>query len=236
MTTTPQDRDALAADYVLGVLDGAAQAEAKRLLASDTAFAHAVEAWRTRLSDLDSSAQAMPPPPALWQRIEGTLARPPAAVPRAQAGMIARFWNSLPAWRAVGFAATAASLGLAIWLGFAIREAQRTPVMVAVLVDGDRAGAVVHVFNDGRAVLLPLTDIAVPSDRALQVWTLPSRERGPASAGLMQQARTLPLVLKDLPVTRADQLFEITLEPKTGSPTGRPTGPILFKGLASPTL
>jgi anti-sigma-K factor RskA len=64
----------------------------------------------------------------------------------------------------------------------------------------------------------------------LEVWTLPSRERGPVSVGLMNQARTLTLSLKDLPATRTDQLFEITLEPATGSPTGRPTGPVLFKG------
>ena len=46
----------------------------------------------------------------------------------------------------------------------------------------------------------------------------------------MNQARTLQLSLKDLPAPRPDQLFEITLEPATGSPTGRPTGPVLFKG------
>ena len=69
-----------------------------------------------------------------------------------------------------------------------------------------------------------------PAGRALQVWTLPSRERGPVSVGLMDQARTLQLSLKDLPPPGPDQLFEITLEPATGSPTGRPTGPVLFKG------
>jgi hypothetical protein len=36
--------------------------------------------------------------------------------------------------------------------------------------------------------------------------------------------------LKDLPPPGPDQLFEITLEPAAGSPTGRPTGPVLFKG------
>ena len=46
----------------------------------------------------------------------------------------------------------------------------------------------------------------------------------------MNQARTLTLSLKDLPPPKPDQLFELTLEPATGSPTGRPTGPILFKG------
>jgi len=40
----------------------------------------------------------------------------------------------------------------------------------------------------------------------------------------------LQLDLEALPDTVADQLFEITLEPATGSPTGRPTGPVLFKG------
>jgi anti-sigma-K factor RskA len=79
-------------------------------------------------------------------------------------------------------------------------------------------------------VLLPLASINVPSGRALQVWTLPSRERGPVSVGLMDRPRTLELQLGDLPRPSADQLFEITLEPAGGSPTGRPTGPILFKG------
>jgi anti-sigma-K factor RskA len=33
-----------------------------------------------------------------------------------------------------------------------------------------------------------------------------------------------------------NQLFEITLEPEGGSPNGRPTGPILFKGNAARAL
>ena len=156
--------------------------------------------------------------------------------PRDPRGKPRGWWNSLPLWRGAAFGTAFAALLLAVGLGFAMREVQRTPAMIAVLVDGNRAGAVVHVFNDGRAVLLPLTSIAVPDDRTLQVWTLPSRERGPVSVGLMQQAHTLPLALNGLPDTKADQLFEITLEPKGGSPIGRPTGPILFKGLASPTL
>ena len=87
-----------------------------------------------------------------------------------------------------------------------------------------------EIFGSDDYVLLPLTSINVPEGKALEVWTLPSRERGPVSVGLMNQARTLTLSLKDLPMPRPDQLFEITLEPATGSPTGRPTGPVLFKG------
>lgn len=228
------DRQALAADFVLGLLDASDQAEAERLMSADSAFAQEVDLWRRRLNDLDMSVAPVAPGGGLWSRIEGTIAAPPTDAAPAQRRP--SLWSSLPVWRTVGLVATAASLVFAVAFGVALREAQRTPAMVAVLVDGDKAGAVVHVFNDGRAVLLPLTDIAVPSDRSLQVWTLPSRERGPVSVGLMQQARTLSLALKNLPAPRDDQLFEITLEPKGGSPTGRPTGPILFKGLASRTL
>jgi anti-sigma-K factor RskA len=46
----------------------------------------------------------------------------------------------------------------------------------------------------------------------------------------------LQLDLEALPDTVADQLFEITLEPEGGSPIGRPTGPILFKGNAARAL
>jgi anti-sigma-K factor RskA len=99
-----------------------------------------------------------------------------------------------------------------------------------VLLDGDKPGAVVHAFASGRVVLVPLTTINVPEGRALEVWTLPSRERGPVSVGLMSQARTVQLNLKDLTAPGVGQLFEITLEPASGSPTGRPTGPVLFKG------
>ena len=41
--------------------------------------------------------------------------------------------------------------------------------MVAVLLDGNRPGAVVHAFADGRVVLVPLTAINVPAGRALEV-------------------------------------------------------------------
>ena len=35
-----------------------------------------------------------------------------------------------------------------------------------------------------------------------------------------------------LPALQPNQLFEITLEPPSGSPTGRPTGPIQYIGRA----
>jgi anti-sigma-K factor RskA len=97
-------------------------------------------------------------------------------------------------------------------------------------------GAIVNTFSDGRVELIPLRPIDVPAGRTLQVWTLWDRDIGPKSIGLTGQSRTLQLDLEALPDTVADQLFEITLEPEGGSPIGRPTGPILFKGNAARAL
>jgi anti-sigma-K factor RskA len=228
MTITPDDK-ALAGEYVLGVLEGEAKAAAERRVASDADFAREVESWRSRFTAFDDTTETEAAGDALWRNIESSVSDSAAHEP-ASPSLWSRFWNNLPALRAAALGTSFATLLLAVGLGFALRAAYQQPVMIAVLVDGNRTGAVVQTFADGRVVLLPLTEINVPAGRAIEVWTLPSRERGPVSVGLMNQARTLTLSLKDLPAPKPDQLFELTLEPATGSPTGRPTGPILFKG------
>jgi anti-sigma-K factor RskA len=226
--TVNRDDKALAGEYVLGLLEGAARTDVERRIASDADFAHEVENWRVRMLAFDDATTPGAVSEQLWKKIEAGV--PARAAVAAEPSAFAKFWSSLAALRATALGATVAALVLAVGLGFAVKAARQQPVMIAVLLDGNKPGAVVHTFADGRAVLVPLTSINVPEGRALEVWTLPSRERGPVSVGLMNRARTLSLSLKDLPAPGTDQLFEITLEPATGSPTGRPTGPVLFKG------
>jgi anti-sigma-K factor RskA len=233
--TPERDERTQAAEYVLGLLEGEARADAERRLAADAGFAREVERWRMRFTEFDDATEPQAAGEALWGRIESTVIR---ATPlrTARRSFWAKLWSDIAVLRVAVVGASFAALLLAIGFGAAVRQASQQPAMIAVLVDGDRAGAVVHAFADGRVVLLPLTSINVPAGRALQVWTLPSRERGPVSVGLMERARTLELQLGDLPRPGSGQLFEITLEPAGGSPTGRPTGPILFKGNTAQTL
>lgn len=238
---TPEFERTLAAEYVLGLLDPQAQADAERRIARDPAFAREVEAWRARFAPLDETAQPVTPSAGLWSRIESGIAAPARAQDSAP-GPFARFWNSLGALRAASVAGALAALVLAVVsvgsLQYARQEAQRKPVYVAILVDDAtrQAGAVVNAFADGRAELIPLADINVPSGRVLEIWTLWDRQVGPRSVGLMDRARTVPLNLDALPRTGENQLFEITLEPAGGSPIGRPTGPILYKGTTARAL
>ena len=249
--TEPSADDAMAADYVMGLLEGAEHAAAERRIATDDAFARAVSAWRERLADLDATADETPPSPALWQRIaDTTKAEPIYSPPSARAALRgATLWNNIRFWRGAGIGGVfAALLFAAIMVGALITSrqlrndmialAQRKPIYVAVLVNDTtkEAGAIVNTFANGRVELIPLRPIDVPAGRTLQVWTLWDRTIGPKSIGLTGQSRTLQLDLGSLPETVPDQLFEITLEPEGGSPIGRPTGPILFKGNAARAL
>jgi anti-sigma-K factor RskA len=232
----------LAAELVAGVLDLRQRAEAERRARSDPAFARLVEQWQERLSALDMSAPEVHPDPALWARIEGAIARPSPQSRAAEPAWHARLWSSMGALRA----ATAASLASVLVFGaiaggavyYAMREAVRKPIYVAILVSetNNEPGAVVNAFADGRVEMITLTEINVPPGRVLEIWTLWDRNLGPRSVGLMDRARTVRLDLDKLPPTGPNQLFEITLEPAGGSPIGRPTGPILFKGTTSRPL
>jgi anti-sigma-K factor RskA len=72
----------------------------------------------------------------------------------------------------------------------------------------------------------------VPAEKSLQFWTKADGWTGPVSLGLVQPGQTVQIPLDKLPPLQPNQLFELTLEPANGSPTGRPTGPIQFIGRA----
>ena len=63
------DRDALAAEYVLGTLSGDERDQAEALLAIDPGFAEIVRQWERRLGELNVMVEAVEPPPAVWEKI-----------------------------------------------------------------------------------------------------------------------------------------------------------------------
>jgi anti-sigma-K factor RskA len=241
---TPPERDALAGEYVLGLLDGADCEAAGHRLDTDRDFAASVERWRRHFFALDATAMPVTPSAELWSGIESGiagLAQPAARTAPTLSGAagssrFADWWSSLFIWRGAAFAGALATILLAVGLVGALDRAKRQPLMVAVLLtEGNAAAAVVNTFADGRVEMLPLQSIDVPAGKALEIWTLWDRAVGPRSVGLIDRARSTPLRLDNLPLGNG-QLFEITLEPASGSPTGRPTGPIIAKGTTSQRL
>jgi anti-sigma-K factor RskA len=229
--------DVLAGEYVLGVLEESERTVFERQLARDAGLQELVARWQQRFAELDGTASAVPPSAELWSRIERSVSAPQRrAAVTASPSWTERLWTSLGFWRAAGFAGAAASLALVLALGAVIGRATPQPVVIAVLQAPDASpGAIVEAFGDGSVVVVPLRELQVPPGRTLQVWTLWDKERGPVSVGLIERARRARFEVPAYPARR-EQLYEITLEPEGGSPTGRPTGPVLMKGLATTPL
>ena len=221
-------------EYVLGLLDPheaeAVEAEIER----DPAMAKAVAESRDRFLELDLAGGAEPASEDLWARIsasvdEGVKSLAPDVSAAKPANDNRR---GLSFWRSTAVASLAACLLLVVGLG-ASRMMRPEPQVVAILVnDAGEPMVLVEDFGDRSARITPLGDFAPPDDRVMQVWTLPSKDLGPVSLGLLDDWQSATLEGPDLPTPQETQLYEITLEQPGGSPTGRPTGPILVKGFA----
>jgi anti-sigma-K factor RskA len=243
---TRDDQERLAAEHVRGLLEGDDRGRAEHLLASDAAFQALVQQWRTRFAEWDSTAADLVPGDALWQRIEAGIDAQPARAslgPAAQArrasppGLLRGLWDNLTFWRGFGLAGAMAALLLAAGMGYFAEKATRQPMLVAVLMnETNQPGAVLRTFADGRIELTPLGDMEIPHNHSIQVWTFPDPSGAPVSVGIVHTAKTVLLDLRNLPQPQSNQLFAISVEPLSGSPTGQPTGPVVMKGTTTTAL
>lgn len=231
----------LAADYVLGTLSAAQRAQVQARLPSDAALREAVQQWETRLGPLAGLAEPVAPSSNLWQRIEAALPPAQAAIPAAHRKPLAKaatksafwghWWTSLAFWRLAAGAGFAAATVMAVApLTRPLSSTQPQYMVVLVAPNATAPGWVVQASASRHLKLVPLVQTDVPEQRALQFWTKADGWNAPVSLGLVPPGQPLELTLDQLPAVQANQLFEITLEPKTGSPTGRPTGPVLYIG------
>lgn len=224
----PLERAATAAEYVVGTLTTAEHNEVAEALARDAGLQQDVYFWQDKLLAMTRMLAPVEPSPALWSRIEHS-------INQAKAGRSAAtsqpWWEGLTFWR---FGAAFASV-LAVVLALQLRPVD-APVpgtrYLAVLQSPDKqdAGWIVEAAAGGKLRLIPLGTTTVAPQKALQFWTKPQGASGPTSLGLVPPDRVTEIDVASLPALEREQLFELTLEPETGSPIGRPTGPILYVG------
>lgn len=229
--TAPSDTNDMIAEYVLGLLEGEQRARFESRIASEPELARKVAALQQNFDALDATAAPESVPADLWPKIESSLATAPEAPPAANTNRPSTAVG-LPRWAGMA-AAILLSLGVGFFGGQSLGPVPQAPLVVAVLVGDDmEPGAIIEAFADDSIRIMPLEALVAPDGSTLEVWTLPDPETGPVSLGTFREARDLVLGGPNLPAPQPDQLYEITLEPAGGSPTGRPTGPILLKGFA----
>lgn len=245
MTPDPDERDLRLAEYVLGTLPPAERAAVDLELAVDPTARAAREAWERRLAPLALAAPEVPPGPEVWPAIARAVAGdgPGHRAAAANDDRIGALQGAVWRWRFAAGTAAALAAGLALFIavdGPRPGDGQENRPGGNRLGDGDgRYIAVVNSGGEAPALLVSIDTRAgtarvrpigaqAPAGHSLELWYVGAGEP-PKTLGLVgSDAKGLILPAK------ADALaggtFAVSVEPEGGSPTGLPTGPVVYSG------
>ncbi len=233
-------RQMLAAEYVLGTMRGAARRRFERLLKQDPLMLRELRYWERRLGGLQRGFARTKPREVVWAGIEQQInsvrrvALPPARsiADRGERGPL-NFWRGLAA------AASLATVGLgySLWLQLqqepqvieTVRTVQVLQPMpwVAMLQSNTPAQWIVVIKPNSRSLKVSVSG-TYPIDfrsQDLQLWVLDDAGQ-PHPMGLLPQGDSAELPMPELPMPQKP-VMAVSVEPKGGSPTGLPTGPVV---------
>lgn len=212
----PDLLEQLAGAYVLGTMRGRARARFDRLCLQKYAARAAVHRWEDRFMPLLAGLNPVTPGIQVWERISLRIQS------RAAPGGRATRWR----W------ALAGALALSLLVGISIRLLNPPPQAVAALGQ-DEAHPLWSVSRSANATALTIRALqSVRSNPQLtyELWALPRDGKPPVSLGLLPRTGSVERSLT--PAQRAALLganrVAVSLEPPGGSPTGTPTGPVLY--------
>lgn len=238
MTDDRSPIEAAAAEYALGLLTGDELRDARRRTASDHEFAAEVARWRGRLAPLHADAEPVEPPPNLWSRIEAK------AFGKASANdNVPTLRRRVQTWRAAAGAMGLIAACLALILVFEPRNQIAPPVqsatsqssaqpMVAMLGDNGSMKVVASWDPSARQLVLAVPGtMPIDANHSHELWVIPSGGK-PHSLGTMPSGKQMHMKLADALAQLLQQgaTIAISIEPKGGSPTGSPTGPVVASG------
>ncbi len=231
----PADDDSLAAEYVLGVLDAAERESCARRIEQDSAFAALVVQWQERLASMNETYEEVTPPAAIKSAIDGRLFGSEAAnsplgevLEQAQRGL----WQRFGGWISAAVAVLVLAIGVGLWSGVLL-PTDKGPVLVAELAPTEGRASFDARFEQQSGQLRITFKNGVPgAEKDFELWVI-EEGQSPVSLGVLPQNvassdldLSEPLAAK---LTRG-AVLAVSLEPKNGSPTGLPTGPVVALG------
>ncbi len=228
MKKTPERIEALAAEYVLGSMHGAARRRFERWMMESVRVREEVWFWEEKLGHLGNQVSDKTPPSSVWKGIQARLwphesvpVKPKSAANDSKGGWFLPGWSML---------ATAAALVLAVML---VQQPGPVPEerLSGAIVQADTTDPLWLVSGSKaeRALKLrPVAATAAEQGKDYELWIVPA-DGSPVSLGVVPIGNTYQVTLDDKTreLLANSRTLAISLEPVGGSPTGAPTGPIL---------
>ena len=215
---TPERRRALAADYAIGLMPPTARKRFEHLLQDDAPLRAELARWNTHLSQLTEPLVEQPVPDHVWQAIVARIEPQTLHVPARR-----------PFWSWVRLSALACSLLIALTVGL-LYNRDSVQYKATLLSGTAQPGLSIEAHSDYLNVR-PLELAAVDGGRSLELWAIPV-EGKPVSLGLIPRDGDGRITLSQTQqqLIRIPVVLAVSLEPQGGSPTGQPTGPVLYQG------
>lgn len=227
----------VAAHYVLGILSHADRQLFQTLLQQRPELLQLTYGWERRLNPMAYVLEPQSVPPQLWQKIERYLNQlqaigTPDTVPSD--AKVRTFWQPW-AWLSTALAA-----GLVLWIAMQPAPLTVSPQPVPVVAQQSRdiailtgenqsASWVVRQQND-RLLLSAVGQQAIRADHDLELWVIVGNQP-PRSMGVIRLQQGEAVISSPITGQISSQMtLAISLEPKNGSPTGQPTGAVLYSG------
>ena len=242
ITSDPDIREALAAEYVLGTLRGPARQRFSKYLRDDNDLQDRVANWEGRLSSLSLRVLPVVPAARVWLSLEKRLGWSQTNTQdQADSGGLTHL---IDAWGGK-IAALAFMLLLTVTLFVTlpdpVSETQQQTIPEAVwlaeltITDEQKNPLWSIKSNPGQveAVIEVLDTPAIEDNQDLELWYIAGEGSAPVSVWVFpHQAGSKHTAILPAPLN-SGALFAVSLEPKGGSPTGQPTGPVLYSAAYS---
>jgi anti-sigma-K factor RskA len=220
--------DRLAAEYALGTASPRVRRRLAAIARRDRTVATALSAWERRLAILAEDVPGIAPPPRVWREIVARLGLDPEGASRTRVA----WWQRVDLWRAFAVA----SFIVAVVLGVVEYQRQGQPVaapLVVVLAGADAKPGLIATGTHGERYLTlkSIGNTAPAAGKVFELWALP-QAGVPRSLGVIPSGGVVRVPLAapvDESLSNIPSLA-VSLEPPGGSPTGQPTGPVLYSG------
>lgn len=224
--------DALAGEYVLGTLSAAERRAVAERREREPELDAAVRAWEARLAPMIDTLSPITPPPNLYSKVRAQigLSAHVVSLRAREQGLVrnAKRWRNL----AAGMTAIAASL--AGVLGWWVTLDREMPTQyTAVLHSGsDKPAFLLTIDTRTNNCVISAVNAPKQDAKSYEVWLVSDQMPAPKSLGVMAEGDMHVMPMDNGPDTAMfmNATFAVSLEPQGGSPTGKPTGPVLFQG------
>jgi anti-sigma-K factor RskA len=228
---TREELEGLAAEYVVGTLTEEERADARFRMRADPDFKRAVEGWERRLAPLIAGIPPAEPPAGLEQKILWRITERREA-PDGVIGL----QRQLRRWQRFSWASAAiAAVLVALLFGLLPRQIERpmgpSRFVAALHAEGQMPGFIISLNLERDEISVQRLTAPPQEDESYELWAVGGGRDKPQSLGVVETVLEIPA--SQLRAPRAsweNTSLAISLEPKGGSPSGQPTGAILFSG------